>query len=201
MDKISVGTKLADNDIIETYFQTKVTIKMADGTIVLFGSNSKALLNISSKEIAGRKITEASFSLFNGGMLAKAINMANVIIFTTNAVGTIDSGTLSVIVDAKSGETGFLELGGKAVVRNISQQKGMDLSTGFTTIVIPGRSPHRRSPFRSGMPQFSSISSATSSLPMNCRRRRSSRRTIRAPETTEQPSPLPEARRKNSGPM
>jgi hypothetical protein len=140
-EKISVGTRLSDNDIIETYFQTKITIKISGGTTVLFGSNSKALLNISSREIAGRKTTKASFSLFNGGMLAKANGKATVNIFTTNAIGEIDSGTLSVIVDTKSGETGFLGLGGKSSVRNISQQKGIDLDAGYTTIVIPGREP------------------------------------------------------------
>lgn len=140
-EKLSVGTKLSDNDIIETYFQTKVSIRLADGTIVLFGSNSKALLNISSREVAGRKTTEASFSLFNGGMLVKAINMAKISIFSTNAVGEIDSGTLAIVVDTKTGETGFLGLGGKAIVRNISQQKGLDLDAGYTTIIVPGREP------------------------------------------------------------
>ena len=140
-EKISVGTKLADNDIIETYFQTRISIKMADGTVVLFGSNSKALLNISYREISGRKTTNASFSLFNGGMLTKAVDKAKVSVFTTNAVGEIDSGTLAIVVDTKSGETGFLSLGGKATIRNISQQKGIKLEAGYTTIVIPGREP------------------------------------------------------------
>jgi hypothetical protein len=140
-EKISVGTRLSDNDIIETYFQTKISIKLTDGTIVLFGSNSKVLINISYKEIAGRKTTNASFSLFSGGMLAKAIDKAKISIFTTNAVGEIDSGTLAVVADSKSGETGFLGIGGKSAVRNISQQKGMDLEAGYTTIVIPGREP------------------------------------------------------------
>ena len=140
-EKASVGTKFSDNDIIETYFQSRITIRLADGTIVLFGSNSKALLNLSSREIAGSKSVQASFSLFNGGMLAKAIAKAHVSIFTTNAVGEIDSGTLSVIVDTKSGETGFLGLGGKSAVRNISQQISLTLDAGYTTIVVPGREP------------------------------------------------------------
>jgi hypothetical protein len=140
-EKLSAGAKLSDNDIIETYFQTKLSIRLSDGTIVLFGSNSKALLNISSKENMGRKTTDASFSLFNGGILAKAISKTKIRIFTTNAVGEIDSGTLSVVVNTKSGETGFLVIGGKVVVRNISQQKGMELDAGYTTIVIPGREP------------------------------------------------------------
>jgi hypothetical protein len=140
-DKLSTGEKLSDNDIVETFFQTKLTLRLTDGTLVFFGSNSKALINLAAKETGTQKSVEAAFSLFNGGILVKANGKTHVNIFTTNAVGEIDSGALSAILDAKSGETGMLVLAGKATVRNIAQQKGKELTVGFTTLVLPDREP------------------------------------------------------------
>ncbi|MBN2036580.1 MAG: hypothetical protein JW768_07535, partial [Chitinispirillaceae bacterium] len=140
-DKISKGDRIYDNDMIETFFQTKLILGHGNKNVVLFGSNSKALIAIAEKSGSEKKQNELSLSLFSGGCFIKILAPERFIAFTANAVGTIDSGSMAAIVDAKSGETGVLVLGGKAVVRNIAQQKGKELAVGNTTVVLPGREP------------------------------------------------------------
>jgi hypothetical protein len=139
--KLAVGDKCIDNDIVETFFRARVTLRAASGVIVIIGANSKALLNLAAKEVSGKKTFEAGFSLFSGGIYTKAIANAHLTVFTTSAVGEIDSGTLAVAVDAKSSETGLFALGGSAQIRNIAQQKGSRLASGQACVVLPGREP------------------------------------------------------------
>lgn len=140
-EKISVGTKLYDNDLVETYFQTKMIMRFGQNNIVILGSNSKALLNILSKEDHRGTISNVNLTLFGGGIFAKAISKCHISFYSANAVGETDSGSVSMVTDARSGETGFQVLGGSVYVRNIAQQKGSALRAGHTTMILPNKEP------------------------------------------------------------
>jgi hypothetical protein len=141
-EKLSVGSKIGDNDMVETFFQTKLTIAFGEKkNSVIIGSNSNALFAIALKGTSDKKAFETSLSLFSGGLFAVIAKRMRVSIFSTSAVADVDSGSVAVIVDGKNGETGVLVLGGSSVVRSISQQKGKELSTGNTTVIVPGREP------------------------------------------------------------
>lgn len=138
-EKLSVGDQLGDNDIIETFFQSRLVITFSSATAI-FGSNSKAVLSI-VRAGADKKKAEPIFSLFNGGVCVQVSAKGHASVFTTNTVAETDSGSVAVIVDPKAAETGVLVLGGKAIARNISEQKSKELAVGMTTIVLPGREP------------------------------------------------------------
>jgi hypothetical protein len=140
-DKLDVGSKINENDIVETYFQTKLTLRFGEANTAILGSNSKALFSMAKKDGADKNNAEAAISLFGGGLYTTLTSRMYTSVFSTNAVAEFDSGSCAVIVDAKSGETGVLVLGGKTMVRNIAQQKSKELSVGNTTIILPGREP------------------------------------------------------------
>lgn len=140
-EKITVGTKLLDNDLVETYFQTKLLIRFGENNLIILGSNSKALLNIVPKEDNQVTKSNVSLTLFGGGIFAKAISKCHISFYSANAVGELDSGSVSTVTDAKSGETGFQVLGGSVYVRNIAQQKGVALRAGLTTMILPNKEP------------------------------------------------------------
>ncbi|HEX2956236.1 MAG TPA: hypothetical protein VHO70_05375 [Chitinispirillaceae bacterium] len=138
-EKIQVGEKINDNDLVETFFQTKMLMRFGEKNLIILGSNTKALLNI----VAGEKKGASSVNLtvFSGGLFAKAIENCHISIYTANAVGEIDTGSISVVAESKSGETGFQLLGGSAFVRNIAQQNGKTLRAGLTTMILPNKEP------------------------------------------------------------
>ncbi len=140
-EKVGIGDKLFDNDLLETYFQTKITMLFGANNVVILGSNSKALLNISEKTEGDRTITDINLTLFNGGVFSKAISNCKVNIYTAHAVGTMDSGSVTTVAEGKTGETGFQVLGGSIYVRNIAQQKGIELRSGLTTMIQPNKEP------------------------------------------------------------
>jgi hypothetical protein len=140
-DKVEIGDKLFDNDLVETYFQTKLTMQFGVNNVVILGSNSKALLNIAEKTDGGKTITDINLTLFNGGVFSKAVSDCKVNIYTAHAVGTLDSGSVTTIAEGKTGETGFQVLGGSIYVRNIAQQKGIELRAGLTTMIQPNKEP------------------------------------------------------------
>lgn len=140
-EKITIGTKLFDNDLVETYFQTKMIMRFGENNIVILGSNSKALLNIVNKEDANGIKTNVNLTLFGGGIFAKAISNCHISFYSANAVGEMDSGAVSTVADSKNGETGFQVLGGSVYVRNIAQQKGITLRAGLTTMILPNKEP------------------------------------------------------------
>ncbi len=140
-EKISIGSKLFDNDLVETYFQTKMRIRFGENNLIILGSNSKALLNIVPKEDKRGIITSVNLTLFGGGIFAKAISNCHISFYSANAVGEMDSGSVSIVTDAKSGETGFQVLGGSVYVRNIAQQKRIPLRAGLTTMILPNKEP------------------------------------------------------------
>ncbi|MCU0608426.1 MAG: hypothetical protein MUF22_01495 [Chitinispirillaceae bacterium] len=139
--KVSPGQKLSDNDIVETFFQSRLVMRLGNDITVIFGSNSKALLSLSSTGGPKKDQAEANFSLFSGGILLKTQGKTRLSVYTTNAVAEISRGSMVVIVDAKSGETGVQVLGDTAMVRNISKQEGKPLPLGYTTIILPNRDP------------------------------------------------------------
>ncbi|NLG18444.1 MAG: hypothetical protein GX556_14010 [Fibrobacter sp.] len=139
-EKISAGTRIFDNDLVETFFQTKLTLTFEQNNMVILGSNSKALLNI-SKRSAQDSGSIVNLTLFGGGIFTKAVSKTHVSIYTANAVGDMDSGSVSTVADTKSGETGFQSLGGRIYVRNIAQQKGKELRSGMTTMILPNKEP------------------------------------------------------------
>lgn len=139
-EKISAGTRIFDNDLVETFFQTKLILTFGQNSMVILGSNSKALLNI-SKRSAQDSLSIVNLTLFGGGIFTKDIGKTHVSIYTANAVGEMDSGSVSTVADVTSGETGFQSLGGHIYVRNIAQQKGIDLHAGMTTMILPNKEP------------------------------------------------------------
>jgi len=141
-ENIGEGTLIGDNDIIETFFKTKLVIRFGDRSNAILGSNSKALFNIAElQDSAGKTAEEISFTLFGGGIFVKAVTPSMISIYTSNGVCDFSLGSVSAIVDPQTGETGFQVLGGNVRTRNISQQKGRDLIAGQTTMIIPGREP------------------------------------------------------------
>jgi hypothetical protein len=138
-EKIQIGEKIRDNDLVETFFQTKMLLRFGEKNLIILGSNSKALLNIVSGEKAGN--SNVNLTLFSGGLFAKAIDNCHISIYTANAVGEIDTGSISAVAESKSGETGFQLLGGSAFIRNISQQNGKTLRAGLTTMILPNKEP------------------------------------------------------------
>jgi hypothetical protein len=142
LENLSIGSQLHDNDIIESYFQTKCVLRFGKGNIVIVGSNSKMLLNIREKETnPGIILSDANLTLFSGACFVKAISQAHIGVYTSNAVGETENGSFSTVVESKSGETGFQILGGNAKTRNIAQKEGINLGSGQTTMIFPGKEP------------------------------------------------------------
>ena len=48
-EKVSAGRKLSDNDLVETDFNSRLTLKLSDGGSAIIGSDSKTLIAISEK--------------------------------------------------------------------------------------------------------------------------------------------------------
>jgi len=141
-EKITVGSQLRDNDIVESYFQTKCVLRFGKGNIVIVGSNSKALLNIRERESSpGALISDVNITLFSGACFVKAISQAHISVYTSNAVGETENGAFSTVVESKTGETGFQVLGGNVRTRNIAQKEGITLISGQTTMIFPGKEP------------------------------------------------------------
>jgi len=140
-EELSLGKKLHDNDIVESFFQTKLALSFGKGNIIILGSNSKLLLNIAEVESEGKTVSEVSITLFAGGAFCRAVNDAHVSIYTSNAVAETDSGAVSAVAEAKTGETGFQVLAGEVSTRNIAQIHGRTLTAGQTTMVFPGKEP------------------------------------------------------------
>lgn len=138
---LSSGDEVSDNDIIETFFKSNVTLQYSRENLVILGPNSKMLLNLRKPEEGSGKNSKASFTLFNGGTLVKTVENDPATIFTSNGVAQVDSGTVTTVVESKTGHTGFQTLGGKASIRNISEQKNMNLALGMTSIILAGKSP------------------------------------------------------------
>lgn len=140
-DPISIGSKLYDNDLVETSFQTKLLLRFGNNNLIIVGSNSKILFNIAPKSDGRGIITYVSLTLFAGGIFAKAISNCHLSFYSANAVGEMDSGAVSTVTDTKNGETGFQVLGGLVQVRNIAQNKSIPLRAGLTTMILPNREP------------------------------------------------------------
>jgi hypothetical protein len=141
-DKLVIGSQLHDNDIVESFFQTKCVLRFGKGNIVIIGSNSKVLLNIRERESApGTIFSEVNLTLFAGACFVKAIAQTHIGVYTSNAMGETENGSFSTVVENRTGETGFQTLGGKVKTRNIAQKEGIDLISGQTTMVLPSKEP------------------------------------------------------------
>ncbi|HEX7510544.1 MAG TPA: hypothetical protein VF335_04540 [Chitinivibrionales bacterium] len=141
-ENLAVGSQLHDNDIVESGFQTKGILRFGKGNIVIIGSNSKALINIRERESSpGTSLSDVNITLFSGACFVKAISQAHIGVYTSNAVGETENGSFSAVVESKTGETGFQVLGGKVRTRNIAQKEGIDLTSGQTTMIFPGKEP------------------------------------------------------------
>ena len=139
---LSIGSQLHDNDIVETFFQTRLVLQFGKGNVAILGSNSKALVNIrEQKTEKGLPNLELNLTLFSGGLFVKAIEDCHVSVYTSNAVGETDKGGFSTFVESKSGETGVQVLGGDVKARNIAQKEGIGMSSGQTTVIFPGKEP------------------------------------------------------------
>ncbi|HMD68106.1 MAG TPA: hypothetical protein VKF42_04440, partial [Chitinivibrionales bacterium] len=141
-EKITVGSRLRDNDMVETYFQTRLVVEFGSGNSAVLGQNSKVLFNVRDrKSDNGALLTEVNLTLFGGGCFVKAVSNCRVSVFTSDAVGETQGGSFSTAVDPKTGETGFTSLGGSMKTRNISQKEETALLSGQTTSIFPGREP------------------------------------------------------------
>jgi len=138
-DRLAIGDNVNDNDVLETFFQAKVVLACGVDNYLIFGSDSKALLNLDLSD--ARHGVHVNVTLFSGGVFIKAVSKCDAQIFTSNAVCVLDSGVITAVVDARTSHTGFHVLGGSAGVRNIAQQEQTRLSSGQTTIVAPGKRP------------------------------------------------------------
>ncbi|MBD3322297.1 MAG: hypothetical protein GF350_14450 [Chitinivibrionales bacterium] len=140
-EDLALGKKIYDNDIVETFFQTRIILSFGERNVIILGSNSKLLLNIVKSEEGGEEILDVSVTLFSGGVFAKAVSKSFISIYTANAVATTGKGAVSAIVEEKTGETGFQVIGGDVQARNIAQQEALNLNSGQTTMVFPGKEP------------------------------------------------------------
>jgi hypothetical protein len=141
-EKLTIGSQVRDNDIVETFFQTKLVMQFGRGNVAILGSNSKALVNIREQQTeSGETGLEVNLTLFAGGCFVKAIANCHISVYTSNAVGETDNGSFSTVVESKTGETGFQTLGGSMKTRNIAQKEGIRLSSGQTTMIFPGKEP------------------------------------------------------------
>lgn len=140
-DPITIGAKLRDNDLVETFFQTKLLLRFGDNNLVIVGSNTKVLFNIASQTDVKGTVTDVTLTLYGGGILAKAISNCHISFHSPNAVGEMDSGAVSMVTDTKNGETGFQVLGGSIQVRNVAQSKSIPLRSGLTTMILPKKEP------------------------------------------------------------
>jgi len=141
-EKVSIGSQVHDNDILETYFQAKLVMQFGKGNVAILGSNSKALVNIrEQKGDNGASTLEVNLTLFGGGCFVKAISGCKISVYTSNGVGETESGSFSTVVESKTGETGFQTLGGTIKTRNIAQKEGSNLTSGQTTMILPGKEP------------------------------------------------------------
>lgn len=140
-ENLGHNDEVNDKDIIETFFQTKLILQYGAENAIVIGSNSRILLNIEEDIQSDPPNTNVNMTVFSGGALTKITANSLVNIYTANAVAQIDSGTISTVVEAKTGHTGFQMLSGSASARNISQQEGRTLNAGLTTIILPGKEP------------------------------------------------------------
>lgn len=138
-EKISSGSKLSDNDLVETFFQTRLILTFGNNQVIL-GSNSRVLLNISTTNQQD-SLLNVNLTLFGGAIYTKTVSGCHTVIYTANAVCEMDSGSVSTVADIKTGETGFHSLSGPVYVRNIAHQKGIELHPGMTTMVLPSKEP------------------------------------------------------------
>ncbi|KMQ52585.1 hypothetical protein CHISP_0354 [Chitinispirillum alkaliphilum] len=139
--ELSPGERISDNDLVETHFQSRLTARLGDNNLIILGSNSNTLFNISETQEDDSPLVEANFTLFAGGIFARAESGCILRIYTSNAVAETQYGAISTVVEARTGETGIQVLGGTASARNIAQQRGIELNSGFTTMIHPGREP------------------------------------------------------------
>lgn len=138
---VEAGTKLGDNDIVETFFQTRVVMQIDSTKVLVLGSNSKCLLGLSRRRIDGRAVVDLDLTVFTGGVFVRGVSGLHTRIYTSNAVAEMDSGAVSTVAEEKSGETGFQLLEGTLSVRNVAQLDAKTLSAGQTSIVYPRKDP------------------------------------------------------------
>jgi hypothetical protein len=137
--KLSKGDKITDNDIMETSFQSRLVLADPKNNSITLGPSSKMLINITKPYKGGA--SRLNITLFSGGLLVKSVSGCHSDIFTSNAVGHLDSGTVSIILDERTGQTGFQSLGGNIEIRNISQLEGSILEAGQASVISSGASP------------------------------------------------------------
>ena len=141
-DKLSIGSQVRDNDMVETFLETRVAMQFGRINLVILGSNSKALVNIREPKTESDETgIKVNLTLFTGGCLVKAIASCRISVYTSNAVGETDNGSFSTVVESKTGETGFQTLAGSMKARSISRNEGVTLSSGQTTVILPGAEP------------------------------------------------------------
>jgi hypothetical protein len=140
-EELSLGRKVSDNDIVESFFQARIILIFAKSNVVILGPNSRLLVNISETEKDRNKIIDARLTLFSGGVFVKAVGGCKVSVYTSSAVSELDKGAFSAVTEEKSGQTGFQVLEGSIAARNIAQHEAQTLSAGQTTMIFPGKKP------------------------------------------------------------
>ncbi len=140
-EKVSTGRTVSDNDLVETDFNSRLTLKVSDGGSAIIGSDSKALIAISDNKSAIAGGVRAGFSLLSGGILLCASGHGRMAVFSGTAVGEIDSGALAMVIEPEGRRTGLFNLGGTAFIRGIMQQKSKTLAAGRASLIVPGSEP------------------------------------------------------------
>ncbi|MDG5814722.1 hypothetical protein QA601_06525 [Chitinispirillales bacterium ANBcel5] len=136
-ETLRAGDRLGDNDLVESLFQTRLTIRFNELDMAILGSNSKALLNVDNQQ----EISEINITVFEGGVFTRTNSDALIRVYTANAVSEIEDGALSTLTESQAGETGIQVLEGRATIRNIAQQRTVILQRGFTSMVLQNREP------------------------------------------------------------
>jgi hypothetical protein len=74
-ENLSLGDEINDNDIVETFFQTKTAFQFGTDNTLILGSNTRALCNIKEVEEEKGKILDVNIPKF--GKLAFLFGMVH----------------------------------------------------------------------------------------------------------------------------
>jgi len=136
--KLKKNNPLHDNDLVQTSFKSNCEIRMGDDNVLMLGTNSRFLINITEKSDG---FTEISITLFAGSIYSKIISNIRYFVYSSTAMGRTDKGIFNFTVDEASGICGFHVFAGSVTISNISVQGEQVVKPGDMTTVPPGGAP------------------------------------------------------------
>ncbi len=133
------GATVGSGDVVETSARSRVMLTFGNDGQVVLGADSRALFSVNG--VGGRHARIAGIvgSLFGGALFVKTGAPCSLSVLTPTGVAQWHGGALAVVLDAATGESGFLALAGDSLdVRNVSQPNGRRLVAGQAAVVAPG---------------------------------------------------------------